>query len=152
MLIADLIFDNFWVFLILGTIFNAFLLKARSKRIIAKQPDLKEGYDKLFKGYLVYLNVPWMVMGIGMVFGGVPSFFSFSTPRDGNPFVLAFHATLISLWIIGAWWLFFKRGNEFLAKYPGVLGPAIQSPALIKIFTGFILLGGALIMISIWNR
>src|SRR5688572_26838298 len=122
MVIAKLILDNFWIFLILATVVNAFLLKIRFRKFIDEQPDLQDGYDKLFKGYLVYLNIPWIVMGGGMVFGKVSSFFSFFRPMEGNPYVLAFHITVIFLSILSVWWLYFKGGAEFLAKYPGALG------------------------------
>jgi hypothetical protein len=148
---SNFIFDNFWAFLILATVFNAFFLKARSQKIITKQPDLQEGYDQLFKAYLVYLNIPWVVMGIGIVFGGVPSFFSFFGLNEGNPFVLAFHVSIIVLWILSIWWLYFKGGAEFLAKYPGAFGPAIRSPTIIKIFSGLILAGGLMVMIIMWS-
>ena len=147
----NFIFDNFWALLILATVLNAFFLKARSKKIIAKRPELQEGYDKLFRGYLLYLNIPWAIMGVGMVLGGVPSFFSFFRPMNGNPFVLAFHASVLVLWMLSGWWLYFKGGAKFLAKYPGALGPVIESPTIVKIFLGSILFGSALVLALIWR-
>jgi hypothetical protein len=147
----DLIFDNFWVLLILASVFNAFYLKVRSKKFIEKQPELQEGYDQLFKGELIYLNIPWMVAGIGMVFGGVPSFFSYFTPRDGNLFVWAFHVTIIILWVLTIWWIYFKDGAEFLVKYPGVFNQDIKSPTLMKILFGVMLAGGIVAMIYMWS-
>ena len=151
MFTGNFIFDNIWVLFILVTVFNAFYLKNRSKKVVVKQPDLQEGYDQLFKGYLIYLNIPWLVMGIGVLLGGVPSAFSFFKPRDGNIFVLAFHASIVILWILSIWWLYFKGGAEFLVKYPGVFNQDIQSPILLKIYFGLALAGGVMGMVFMWS-
>lgn len=149
--VGNFIFDNAWILFIVVTVFNAFYLKARSQKIIAKQPDLQEGYDQLFKAYLIYLNIPWVVMGIGVLFGGVPSVFSFFRPRDGNIFVLAFHASIVILWVLSIWWLYFNAGAEFLVKYPGVFNQDIQSPTLLKVYFGLALAGGVMGMIFMWS-
>lgn len=151
MLSIDLIFNYFWVLLIFASVFNAFYLKIRSKKFIEKQPELQEGYDQLFKGELIYLNIPWVVAGIGMIFGGVSDFFSFFRPRDGNLFVIAFHLTIIALWALTIWWIYFKSGAEFLIKYPGVFNYDIKSPVLMKILVGVMLAGGIMAMISMWS-
>ena len=148
---GNFIFNNGWILFILVTVFNAFYLKARSKKFIDKQPDLQEGYDQLFKGYLIYLNIPWIVMGIGILFGGVPSVYSFFRPRDGNIFVLAFHATVVILWMLSIWWFYFNGGAEFLIKYSGVFNRDIQSPMLLKTYFGLSLLGGIIGMAFMWS-
>ncbi len=149
--VGNFIFDNAWILFIAVTVFNAFYLKARSQKIITKQPDLQEGYDQLFKGYLVYMNIPWAVMGIGVLFGGVPSTLSFLRPRDGNIFVLAFHASIVILWILSIWWLYFKGGAEFLVKYPGVFTQDIKSPTFLKFIFGVMLAGGIMGMVFMWR-
>jgi hypothetical protein len=149
--VGNFIFDNGWVLFILITVFNSFYLKARSQKIIAEKPDLQEGYDQLFKGYLTYLNIPWVVMGIGVLFGGVPGVFGFFNPRDGNIFVLAFHATVVILWILSIWWIYFKGGAEFLVKYPGVFNQDIKSPILLKVLFAVMLIGGIFGMAFMWS-
>lgn len=148
---GNFIFDNGWVLFIFVTVFNAFYLKARSQKNIAKQPELKEGYDQLFKGYLIYSNIPWIVMGIGVLLGGVPGVFDFLRPRDGNIFVLAFYATVVILWILSIWWIYFKGGAEFLIKYPGVFNQDIKSPILLKVLFGVMLIGGIFGMAFLWS-
>jgi hypothetical protein len=149
--VGNFIFDNGWVLFILITVFNSFYLKARSQKIIAEKTDLQEGYDQLFKGYLTYLNIPWVVMGIGVLFGGVPGVFGFFNPRDGNIFVLAFHATVVILWILSIWWIYFKGGAEFLVKYPGVFNQDIKSPILLKVLFAVMLIGGIFGMAFMWS-
>ena len=149
--VGNFIFRNVWILFIVVTVFNAFYLKARSQKIIAKQPDLQEGYDQLFKGCLIYLNIPWAVMGIGILLGGVPSIFSFFNPRDGNIFVLVFHASLVILWILSIWWIYFNSGAEFLVKYPGVFNRDFQSPTHLKIYYALSLAVSVMGMIFMWS-
>ncbi len=89
-------------------------------------------------------------MGIGIVLGGVPGTFSFLRPRDGNLFVLAFHGTIIVLWILGIRWIYMNGGAEFLIKYPGAFNRNIQSPKFIKVYFGLALFVGLMGMIVMW--
>jgi hypothetical protein len=103
--IGFFVFDYAWILFILVTVLNASILRVRSSRIVKEHPELQNGYDQLFKGYLLYMNIPWVVMGIGMIFGGVPSTLSYFAPRHGNLFVVAFHVSVVILWLLGIWWL-----------------------------------------------
>jgi hypothetical protein len=82
---------------IVVSVINAFYLKIRSRPMIEEHPELQKGYDQLFKGELIYLNILWVVAGIGMIFGGFSDFSSFLKPSAGNLFILAFHVTVIIL-------------------------------------------------------
>ena len=50
------------------------------------------------RGWLVYGNLPWVVMGLGILFGGVPTIFHYFNPRNG-PVVLIWYGTVIALWV-----------------------------------------------------
>lgn len=145
------VFRYGWTLFVLVTVLNAFMIKARSQKMIARNPDLHAGYEQLFKGYLIFMNIPWLVMGFGMIAGGVPNIFSFLAPRQGNPFVLAFHASVVILWMLTIWWVYLKGGAEFLARHPGALNSEIKSPELIKLLVGVMLLGGILAMAAMWS-
>lgn len=146
------IINNAWIFFILATIINAFILKIRSRKLIADHPDLEAGLNQLIKGFLIYLNLPWIVMGIGMVCGEVPGIFKYLNPREGNPFVIAFHITMLILWILFVWWLYFNSGAEFLVKYPRVFNLDLQSSTNIKVLLAFPLIGGIIAMALMWIR
>jgi len=150
--IGFFIFDYAWVLFILIIVLNAFILKIRSKKFVKNNPELEEGYDRIFKGYLIYMNIPWVIMGVGMLLGGVPSTFSYLTPaRISSPFIIVFHATIVILWILSIWWLYFKDGAEFLVKYKGVFNRDFQSPMVIKVFFGIALIFGIAGMIFMWS-
>jgi len=149
---GNFISDNAWMLFVLVTVINAFSLKMRSRKIVTQRPSLRKGYDQLFYGYLVFMNIPWLVMGIGVVFGGVHGIGSFFRPRDGNLFVLAFHLTILIFLILSSLWICFKGGAEFLVKYPGVFNQNIESPWLIKAYFGLSLAVGMIGIAFMWLR
>jgi hypothetical protein len=111
----------FWLVAIAVTVINAFIFRQKSKKYIRENPKLEEGYSTLFRGYLFWLNIPWVIMGIGCAVGDVPSVWHYFRPKDGNPYVLAWFVSIFVLWILGTLWLFFRGGAEILSTHPGAL-------------------------------
>lgn len=97
------------------------MFRKRAQEHIGKNPQLKEGYAALFRGYLFWMNLPWVIMGIGCTVGGIPSVWHYFRPRDGNPYVLAWFGSVFFLWVLGTFWLFLKSGAEMLAGHPGAI-------------------------------
>jgi len=106
-------------------------LRARPK--IAENPALREGYRRLIRGLLIYGNLPWLVMGAGILSGSVLSTFHYFNPRNG-PFVIAFYVTVVALWIATFYWLFFKQGAETLLDHPGLLNVPVGRPWIVKAY------------------
>ncbi|MDA2924136.1 hypothetical protein MYX65_05680 [Acidobacteria bacterium AH-259-L09] len=136
----------FWLIAIVVTSINVAIFKQRSRNHIPENPELAEGYARLFRGYLTWLNAPWVIMGIGSTVGGVPSVWHYFRPKDGDPYVLAWFASVFLLWILGTYWLFFKGGAEMLVKHPGAIITA-SSPALVKLFWVLCLAAGVFAVI-----
>jgi hypothetical protein len=90
---------------------------------------------------MIYGNLPWVVMGAGILFGGVPSTMHYFNPRNG-PFVIAFYVTVVLLWIATFYWIFFRRGAEDLIAYPGLLNLAVRQPWMVKAYFLLCLAGG----------
>ena len=107
--------DWFWLLAILVTSVNAGILYARSRSPVAADPSLAPGYRTLILGYLVYLNLPWLVMGIG----GAPTA-DYVRPSLGQPVVVAFHASIVLVWIVLTAWVF-RGGAEILVTHPGAM-------------------------------
>jgi len=147
---------NLWVIGIISITLNAFLFKFRSKKYILEKPQLSEGYEKIFKGFLFWGNLPWIVVGVGCIFGGIPSFFHFLHPKDGNPYVLAFFGVVCLEWIMGTNWLFFRGGAQMLVDHPGLLvmrgGGNITNPSFIKLLWMLMLLAGVVGIFMMWTR
>lgn len=124
----------FWAAAIGITCLNAVIFHVRAKRLIREHPDLADGYTAIVRGTLIWGNIPWIIMGIGCLVGGVPSASHFIHPEDGNPFVLAFDGSIFLLWCLGTFWLFFRGGAEMLVKHPGLLSTDFGSPRSVKLF------------------
>lgn len=152
-----MISNYFWIIAIVFTCINVLIYKYHSKKHIQQNLKLAEGYKKLFRGYLFWMNIPWVIMGIGCTLGNVPSIWHYFRPKDGNPYVLAWFGSVIILWILGTNWLFLRNGAEIIAKHPGTLimyygfkRIEIINPNLIKIFWLLCLAGGISGLIFMW--
>ena len=132
------------------TCINVLYLKFHSRERIRQQPELAAGYQRLIWGYLFWGNLPWIIMGLGLELGGLPSIFSYFRPRNGNPFVLAFFIIVFAVWILGFWWLFLARGAEFLVEHPGVLTGFPLNPTLIRLYYCLGIAGGIAAVLFMW--
>ena len=121
-----------WLISVAVTVVNALIFKFRSIGYIREHPALASGYRRLFWGYLLWTILPWLIIGFGIEIGGVPDILSYLRPSEGNPFVIAFFAVIFVLWIFGGYWLFARRGAEFLSEHPGWLRPPPKDPLMIK--------------------
>ncbi len=148
---------HFWFVAVLVTVINGFIFRKRAQRHIEENPQLEAGYRDLLRGYLFWMNVPWIVMGIGCTIGGVPSVWHFFRPRDGNLYVMAWYASVFLLWMLGTFWLFFRGGAETLVRYPGMVefryglkAKDITNPLWIKVFWLLALVCGIVAVASMW--
>ena len=117
----ELISKYFWAAAITLTCVNILIYRSRSKKYIRQDPQLTETYKKLFRRFLLWMNIPWLVMGLGCTVGDVPSLWQYFRPKDGNPYVLAWFGSVIILWILGTYWLFLKNGAKIISEHPGAL-------------------------------
>lgn len=114
------IFDNFWILLIAGTFIACFEMKTRTKKYINQNPELENGYNSYFKGWLFYGNIPWIIMGIGNLTGKTNSTFDFFDPKSMNPIVILFFVSVFVLYALLVRWIYFRNGAEFFEKHPGL--------------------------------
>lgn len=145
----DLILRYFWLVAIAFTVVNFFTFKKTAKKHIEENHELEKGYSTLFRGYLFWMNIPWVIMGVGCTIGGIPSVWYYFRPRDGNPYVLAWFGCVFALWILGTFWLFFRGGAEILSRHPGAIEfsygwktKELTNPAAIKVVWLLALAGG----------
>jgi len=153
-----LISEYFWMIAIIVTFINWTMFRKRAKKHIDENPELKEGYEALFRGYIVWMNIPWVVMGIGCTVGGVSSVWHYFRPRDGNPYVLAWFASVFLLWVSSTFWLLFRGGAEKLVRHPGAMefrygfkSKDITNPTLIKSLWLLALIGGVIAAVAMWS-
>jgi len=123
-----------WALFIVVMIVNALIMRIRSRRYIAADPSLQEGYRKLFWGIMIWGNIPWIIMGIGLETGCVPSMENFLRPWDGNPFVVGLLASIYFTLALGTYWILVRGGAEMISRHPGqfFLYYDFQSPREVK--------------------
>lgn len=142
------------MFMIVTTM-NAVIFRSRSRKHIESNPELAEGYGSLIRGFMIWGNIPWIVMGVGLTAGGVPSVWHYFRPMDGNPHVLAWFASIFFIWLMGTYWLFLQDGAEKLAKHPGFIKASfvgeISSANAIKFIWVLCLLGGVFGVVMMWT-
>jgi hypothetical protein len=137
-----LLSKHFWIMFIVVTFANAIIMKIRAKKHIERDPSLKVGYDTIFKGFLIWGNIPWVVIGTGILTGSVPTIWHYFKPQDGNPYVIAFFISIFTVWLLGSYWLFVKNGAEMLVRHPGIFRSDFSSPTKVKLFWVLSLVGG----------
>lgn len=122
-----------WVLFVVVMIVNALIMRIRSRRHIAADPSLQEGYRKLFWGTLIWGNIPWIVMGIGLETGCLPSLENLHL-LDGNPFVVGLFASIYLTLALGTYWIFVRGGAEMIFRHPGqfFLNNEFRSPWEVK--------------------
>lgn len=140
-----------WVVFIAFTVVYAGVAWVASRRHVRDDPELAPGYKTIVTGILTWGNIPWIVMGIGLTVGGVPSMFHFFRPRDANPFVLAFLGSVFLLWGLTLYWVFLRGGAELLARHP-LPSYNIRSPLGWKIFWLACIAGGVIAVIEMFTQ
>lgn len=148
--IFPLVSRFFWLIALVVTAINALLFHQRLRPLIAQDPRRERGYHQFLLGLLLVSGLLWSLMGIGILVGGVPDVFAYFQPQAGNPFVIAWHGTLIALWIIGSVWIFGRGGAEFFVSHPGLLRGPVTSPTMVRLWFGLAILGGIVAEICMW--
>ncbi|MFH1094058.1 MAG: hypothetical protein V1739_07925 [Candidatus Omnitrophota bacterium] len=147
-----IIAQNFWLIAIFITGINLLIFRNKSKDYISKNPELAQGYEILFKHYFFWCNIPWIIMGIGIVTGGVSDIADYFRPQEGNPFVLVWYISIFSLWAAGTYWLLFRGGAQMLIKFPGALKGKVTSPLLIKVLWLICVFWGIAAVVFLYNH
>jgi hypothetical protein len=136
---VEVLFRHFWVAFIIVTLVNGRAWWNRAQSRIRLNPELEPGYRRLYRGYLFWMNVPWVVMGLGILSGQVPSIFHFLRPSHGNSFVLAWWGMMVALLSLGTYWVFGGGGAEMLERHPGVyMMPQWSADKLRRLWLGII--------------
>jgi len=150
--IEQIFFRHAWLLFIFITCLNGVIWRWRARKYISADPTLAAGYTRLIRGWLVFANLPWLVMGLGILFGGVPTIWHYLNPRNG-PVVLIWYGTVVTLWVASIYWLFFRRGAEILIAHPGLFNLPSDRPWVLKGYFLLCLAGGVagLLMMILWD-
>ena len=91
--------QNIWILFILVNCFNAYHLKKKAAEFIANNPNKEKGYQLIFRNFLIYGSIPWIIIGIGNSFKLTNSIFDYFQPAKMNLIVLVFHFSIIVIWV-----------------------------------------------------
>ncbi len=102
----DFLGKYFWVIAIALTLLN-YLWKTAHLPLQANghSPD-----TTLYRRAVAVLITPWLVMGAGIVFGGVPGVWNYFRPQDLNPYVWLWYLCVFGLTCGFAYWVIFRGG------------------------------------------
>ena len=70
-MLETILFRYGWVLFILVTSLNGAVWWRRGRKYIGETPTLAPGYQRLICGWLIFGNLPWVVMGFGIFYGGL---------------------------------------------------------------------------------
>jgi uncharacterized membrane protein len=153
----EFILKYIWIIFIISSIANASYFKKLSKEYVSENPELEKTYDGYIKNFLIFGNIPWVIMGLGMLTGMTDSILEYFNPREMNPIVLMLHASIIMIYILAIRWIYFKNGAEFIEKHPGLMrkstfsGKRNVTAKEVKLFFPLPLLGGIIAMVAMWT-
>ena len=67
------LFDNFWLVLIAVNCLNTLIFSFTARAALKEKPELYSGYRQITRGTLVFFNVPFLIMGVGIIAGYAPT-------------------------------------------------------------------------------
>lgn len=146
-----------WILFILVNFLNVYLLRKKTEKFIEESTEKENGYKIIFKNFLIYGSIPWIIIGIGNTFGFTESVFDYFQPSKMNPMVLLFHFSIIVIWILLIRFIFLKDGAKFLENHPGIIrvnsfGNVNDHPSenTIKLITIVGIIGGIIAISMMW--
>jgi hypothetical protein len=113
----EIIGKYFWILLILSTVNSAMHLWRSTGAVGEGNVELLAGRRRLTIAYSVLFNIPWLVMGFGILTGRVDTFFQYLQPRSGPPFAMAWIVTTWVVYVPVAAWVLLGDGASVLARH-----------------------------------
>lgn len=107
----------------------------------SRHPDRVHEFKKFALGFVIWANIPLIVMAIGMTTGRVPSGWHYMRPQDSNPYVLALYGSGFLMWILGFYWVFYHGGAEKLSRNLSLRTEILSSTTYVKILYILTLIG-----------
>lgn len=142
----------FWIICLAMTFANYRITRNRIHAMTDLGPLEKESGEACAKWFAILSSIPWLVMGWGILYGDVPSTFSFLRPADGNPYVVLWVCTVLALSMVYAGWVWFADGARKVRLFQlqsrlARSGSGPMSERAIKIFAA---LGPFFVLLWIW--
>jgi TPR repeat protein len=137
---VPLFLKHIWILFVVSTFFNVYQSWKMVQVHIQKNPELETGYRQWLMVFAVVWNIPWFLMGAGILWGRVDNIWQYLMPRQGNSTVILWWESMATMAFVGVLWLF-MGGAEKLEKYPGLLFIPVGGAKRIKLFAVIGLVG-----------
>lgn len=148
----ELIFRHSWLFLVFATSLNAFTWWFRGRAVRAEHPERTSSYNRMLVWLLFAGNLPWLILGGGVLFGG------FILPLD--PIILSeMNAWGWAFWLCIPFWsiglvlyVFVFGGAEELSKHPGLINIPIawQTPNVWRLIVIALFVLQVMLLPTVW--
>ena len=131
----QIISQYFWLICIGVTVINFILMDRQDE----SDSNIDRAQRRRYLAWLWGLGaLPWLVVGYGQITGNIASVWALFRPQDGNPYVWAFYVTGFLLYLVMAWWVFFRDGARIaeemrLMKYQAPGRSGVVSAFWIKV-------------------
>ncbi len=132
--IFGILTKHFWAVAIGVNLLNVTLLKKNIKRHVQQQPELAVGYNDLLKKFAIYLNLPWALMGAGVMVGRIDSLSDIMNIRGADPFILVWWVVLLLDIAVIDYWIIYRKGAERLITYNRAHTLNLTDPKQVKTF------------------
>ena len=142
----------FWAIGIVLAVVNTAIKWVQIRPRMQESPELAPGYITLLRGFWVTSTLPWIPMGIGIMWGNVPTVWHFLFLDSGNPYVLAWWVTYWCWNGVMAYWILFNGGAKILVTHPGFLRGNLKNPKWVKVWILLALAGAAIATVIMFNH
>ncbi len=139
-----------WVLFFVVAAVNAAIYNIKAKADIAAHPEKAASYPRLIRGYLFWMSLPWVAMGLVLFCRGAESIFEFFAPASMGWAVGAWHALVIGIWVSTAYWIYGRDGAEILANHRAFHHRTVRSANAFRLWTGLALAAGGIAEIVMW--
>ena len=144
----ELIDKYFWIIIIAVIGINLLIFRTRARAYLDDKPEIKKKANNIFWNVFIFMSLPFLIQGIGLLTGNIDSIFDYLKPGNTNTFIILWYVSIILMWIKGTFWIFNRNGAEFLSEHPEVLLQSMFrfkksfSPKIVKIgWIAFLILG-----------
>ncbi len=142
----------FWLLGIAVTGINALAIELSCRRHIRQHPELRLAYSRVMCGMLVWWNLPWVVMGIGIMLGRVPTLWHYFFEIRGNVFVLAWWVSVFAMAIVSSRWAFSHDAAQLCSRLSRLCKWPLLHATGIGVFILVALAGGLVLFTAIYLR
>ena len=147
----NIILKHLWLLFLVTGVFNGWKQWRQLEPNIREDPERAGGYRGLFRWYLFWTHLPWVLMGIGIMAGKVSNIFEYLIPPAGNMWVLYWWAAIGLIMFAGTCWILLGRGAETLAAYPGLPMVPGLAPRQLRWAWFYLCLGELAVAVFLWS-